>query len=233
MNTVPTPNFIERFRALPTAQKQRRIGLTLLLLFVATMFYACSERLGGGSVYVYDAATRQPVAGVPVVLYIRSNAANLLPFMHSGGGGGAHCDSDFYGVTDRDGLIEVPHFSLFVWWEPSLNARSPIFRSEAYLRGHYAERTKLEGVAGAGHNARKSGPLRVEFAMVKDKEAPEQRAEYLVYMSRAGCRCSPIQAELSSELDAVALRIDHEERTANGGKRVKLPRNHTLNTACP
>jgi hypothetical protein len=192
-------NFIERFKALPRAQKERRIGFTLMWLMVPLLFYACSERLGGGSGYVYDAETKAPLAGVPVVLYVMSNTATLAPFMNSGGGG--RCDSDFYAMTDANGRFEVPYFSLFVWWQPSLNARSPILYGTAYRKGFYTDMKIKSGISGADHSARKSGALEVEFAMVKETGTQVERGKYLGELFRAGCSyCTEFRRHVSNEL---------------------------------
>ena len=52
----------ERLRALPRATVIR-LRDALVVLAIPVLFYSCSQRLGGGSVYVYDAETKQPVAG--------------------------------------------------------------------------------------------------------------------------------------------------------------------------
>lgn len=176
--------------------------------------------------YVYDAETKQPVAGVPVVLFVRSTLPNLVPVMHSGGGTG--CDTDFYGVTDANGLVDVPYFSLFVWWRPSFNARSPLFYANGYQRGHHARLTKQDGISGAGHNAHKSGTLRVEMAMVKDSGTLYDRARYLIDVSAVGCGCADIHGQIANELQEISLPAEREEAKRRGqpdlGGRMSGPR---------
>lgn len=204
----------ERLRAIP-----RATVIALVVLAIPALFFACSERLGGGSVYVYDEETKQPLANVSVVLYVSSARANLLPFMHSGSSG--QCDSDFVGISDANGLVEVPFNSLWVLWAPSLDERSPIFRGTAYLKGYYDVMKKLEGIRSAGNNARKSGPLRVEFAMAKELGSMADRVNYLVGISTSGCSCSTFDERIASELKEISPVAAREDglRAMRGERR--------------
>jgi hypothetical protein len=205
---------LQSIRQMWAARIAPRIKPTLAILALPMLFYACSDRLGGGTVYVYDAETKQPVPGIPVILHVRSTLPRLVPIMHTGGGTG--CDSDFSGVTNSDGLVKVPYFSLFVWWRPSFSSRSAMLYVDAHQRGYIATITKQTGVAGAGHNATKSGPLRVELAMVKDKGTLYERVNNLAEMSREGCSCSIFHRTVAQEMREISPKAAREEAKRRG-----------------
>ena len=202
--------------ALSKTKRPRRLHryAVALLLTTLPMLNSCAAtRWGGGSGIVIDAATKEPIAGAHVVLYISTSAPSAFPFGNSTQG----CGPDFYAVSDAEGKFTIPEDALDQPWRFSLTRIEKIFHAIAYKRG-YIDARQIEGIRQTGEGDVKTGPLRMTFGMMKDTRTLWDRAQWLAERTGAGCQCNEMHRAMAAELKEISLPAVREEAA-----RLKLP----------
>ena len=86
------------------AEPLNAISNVAFLIAALPMLNSCAAtRWGGGSGIVIDAATKEPIAGAHVVLYISTSAPSAFPFGNSTQG----CGPDFYAAEIRNTMTAL------------------------------------------------------------------------------------------------------------------------------
>ena len=171
------------------------------------MINSCAAtRWGGGSGVVIDAETKQPMAGVHIVLYITSSSPSAFPFGNSAQG----CGPDFYAVSDAQGKFTIPEDALDQPRRFSFTRTENLFHAIAYKAG-YTDARAVEGVSSTGEGDVKTGPLKVTFEMAKESRTLYDRALWLVGRTTAGCGCNDMHRTMAKELKEISGRAEREE----------------------
>ena len=190
---------------------KRHLRALVLLLSALPMLASCATRWGGGSGTVIDAETKAPMAGVHVLIFVRTSAPSEFPFGHSRHG----CGPEFYAVSDAQGKFTIPEDALDQPWQFSLTRVSTSVNVVEYARGYVGSATR-EGIRETGYGDVKEGPLKVTVAMTKDTRTLYERALWLTRSTDVGCGCTEMHRAMARELKEISLLASQEYQAKNG-----------------
>ena len=185
--------------------------LMALLLATLPVLGSCSTRWGGGSGSVIDAETNAPMAGVHVLIFVRTSAPSEFPFGH----GRLGCGPEFYAVSDAQGKFTIPEDALDQPWQFSLTRVSTSVNVVEYARGYVGGATR-EGIRQTGYGDVKEGPLKVTIAMSKDTRTMYERALWLTGSTDVGCGCTEMHRAIARELKEIAGPAQRDETARSG-----------------
>ena len=165
-----------------------------------------------------DAETKQPLAGVPVAIYLSTSSASILPH----GNAVPYCGPEYYTTSDASGTFSIPENALDLPWRFSFYPINVSIHAVAFKAG-YVDSRDIEGIRFDGHTNIKTGPLKVNFEMTKDNGPRLARAEWLAQRTLVGCGCGNIHRAIETELADIsrAATVEYYAKYpgANGGQR--------------
>ena len=178
-----------------------------------------STRWGGGEGTVIDAETKQPVAGVQVMLWLNTTSYGGMPWLKSA----TACSVDYLAVSDTQGKFVIPAEALIEPTTFTLRQSMRDFYVMAYKRGYDYTITELTGIGSDPDRGalRRPGPLMVRIEVMKDTRSPVQRQDYLAKSYIAGCGCGEMHRAMRVEIDQLrseAIRLDREEHLRVKGR---------------
>ena len=192
------------------------------LLCLLPLVASCASRWGGGSGTVVDAETKQPLAGVPVAIYLSTSSASILPH----GNAVPYCGPEYYTTSDANGKFSIPETALDLPWRFSFYPINVSIHAVAFKAG-YVDSRNIEGIRFDGYTNIKTGPLKVTFEMTKDNGPRLARAKWLAQRTVVGCGCGNIHLAIETELTDISSAASDEWYAKNpvriGGVRGILP----------
>ena len=210
------------------SQRLNRFAIALLLAMVPMINSCAATRWGGGTGIVIEAETKQPMAGVHIVLYLSSSSPSAFPFGNSAQG----CGPDFYAVSDAQGKFTIPEDALDQPRRFSFTRTENLFHAMAYKAG-YTDAREVEGVSSTGEGDVKTGPLKVTFEMAKEGRTLFARKEWLSQLTMAGCRCGDLHTAMLQEIKEIEPLADREEAVRKRGGKPLGPGEFTLPRGSP
>jgi len=176
-----------------------------------------STRWGGGEGTVIDAETKQPVAGVQVMLWLNTTTYGGMPWLKSA----TACSVDYLAVSDAQGKFVIPAEALIEPTTFTLRQSMRDFYVMAYKRGYDYTITELTGIGSDPDRGalRRPGPLMVRIEVMKDTQPLMKRVDVLAGRSMAGCGCSSLTRDILNERREIELQAIKEENASKWGDR--------------